>query len=122
MRRLGVEEQRIARVHVVGSLAVAVHDVALEHVEEFEPRVLERREDIRLVGERDEIWLHHHRPMGAVAEQFILVAGTGAAPLDGEAFSRLHKSGVADFLVGLEEGGDRHLQRTAQRLQRGERG
>ena len=57
-----------------------------------------------------------------VAEQLILVAGAGAAALDGEPLPGRHEGGVALLLVAAEEGGDRHMQRARQRLQRVERG
>ena len=56
-----------------------------------------------------------------MAEELVLVAGAGAAALDLEALPRRHEGGVALLLVAAEEGGDRHMQRRRQRLQRVER-
>ena len=82
---------------------MAVDDLALEHMEEFEPGMLEDREDIGFSGEQYHIGLDHDRPMRAVAEQLVLMAGPRAAPLDGQALPRLDEGGVADFLIGAEQ-------------------
>ncbi len=47
---LRVEEQRIARLHRVGAVAVAVHYLAFQHVQELESGMLEDREHVGLLG------------------------------------------------------------------------
>ena len=57
-----------------------------------------------------------------MAEQIVLVAGAGAAPLDLQPFAGLDEDGAALLLEAAEEGGHRHAERVGQRLQRGQRG
>jgi hypothetical protein len=57
----------------------------------------------------------------AVAEQLVLMAGTGAAPLDLEALAGAHEGGRALFLEAAEEGGHRHVERARQGLERAQR-
>lgn len=42
MRRIGVEEQRVAGIERVDPIAMAVDDPALQDIDEFQPRVLEQ--------------------------------------------------------------------------------
>src|SRR5882672_12043519 len=105
--RVGIEEQGIAGAHDVGLVAVAVADLALQHVQEFDAGMLEDREDVRLLRERDEIGLDGDVLAERVAQELILVAGAGAAALDREALPGRHEGGVALLLIATEEGGDR---------------
>ena len=41
MWRVGIEEQGVAGVHVIGLVAVAVDDISLQHIEKFQPGMLE---------------------------------------------------------------------------------
>jgi hypothetical protein len=97
---------------------VAVGDLTLQHVEELEPGMLEDREDIRLVGQGDEIGLNDQRPMGGVAEQLILVAGPGPPPLDGQALAGLDEGCLIGLLEGAEKRGHRHVKGAGERLER----
>ena len=101
---------------------MAIADLALQHVEELDPGMLEDREDVGILGQRDEIGLDRQALAQRVAEQLVLVAGAGAAALDREPLPGPHEGGVALLLVFAEEGGDRDMQRPRQRLQGRQRG
>ena len=124
MRGIGVEEQRVPRLHAVEAVAMAVHHLALQHVEELHAGMLEGREDVGLGGQRDQIGfdLDAGAVVGDVAEQVVLVAGARAPPLQLHPLPRLHEARAMRLLVAAEEGGDRQAERPGQRLQRGQRG
>jgi hypothetical protein len=82
---------------------MAVGNLALQHIKEFEPGMLEDGEDIGLVGQGDEVGLDDERTMRRVTEQLVLVAGAGAAALDGEALSRLDEGRLVGLLEGAEK-------------------
>src|SRR3954453_23444947 len=81
VRRVGVEVERVTRGEQVGAATGPVHDLALEHVEELDPRMLQGREHVRLGGEGDQVGLYHQGPRRHMSEQLILVPGPRAAPL-----------------------------------------
>ena len=92
---------------------------ALQHVDELKARVLEKREVIGLFGEFDHVGLNDDRSVAAagVAQQPVLVAGAGAAPVDMQSFPRLDENGGAAFLETAEEGADGDGKRVRQHLQ-----
>src|SRR3990172_1907729 len=57
VRGIGVEKQGIAGGERVGLVAVAIADLAFQHIEELDPGVLEQWEHVRFRGQRDQVGL-----------------------------------------------------------------
>ena len=104
-------------MHVIGLIAMAIDHIALQHIEHFKSAMLEGGKYVGLGGERNHIGLNHDSPVGAVAQQLILMASACAPPLNGEALPSLDERGIPDFLKAAKQGSNRHLQGLAQGLQ-----
>ena len=122
MRGVGVEEQGVARLHMMNGVAMAVGHFAFEDVDQLQPRMLEDREDIGIIAQADDIRLHHHRPMRRVAKQFVLVTGAGAAPFDLQPLPAFDEGRVARAFIPAEQRSERHVQGDGEGLQRPQRG
>src|SRR5262245_5280604 len=121
VRHVGVEQKTVSRLHLVDLGAVAIVDLALQHVEVLNASVLENRKDVRAVGKCDEIWLEDDAAREDMTQQLVLMAGAGATPLGHNAPSRRDERGVALLLEQLEERGYGNTKRLGQRVQRGKR-
>jgi hypothetical protein len=124
MRRVGVEEKTVTRLHGVKLVNMTINDFALNHIQKLESFVLESWEDIRLSGERNKIRLDCN-VAGIVldrAQQRILMTCSGAPPLDVDSLASFYKARPAGFLKSPEERrkGDSKCPRDS--LQRRERG
>ena len=86
------------------------------------PGVLEEREDLRLLRQRDEVGLDRHAPADRVPEQLVAVADARAAALDHEALAGLDVGGVALLLVLAEERRHGHCEGAGDRAQARQRG
>lgn len=105
MRRVGIEEQAVARLHLEKLVAMAINDHAFEHVEKFHALVLEGREGVGIGRQCDEIGLDDDAAGIVVdmAEQIILMAGARAAPFELDALPRLDEDGIARFLIAAKK-------------------
>ncbi len=82
VRHVGIEEQAIPGGERIDPVAVAVADLALQHVDELDAVMLEHREDVGILGQRDEVGLDREVTAQRMAEQLVLVSGARAAALD----------------------------------------
>ena len=101
----------------IGLVGVAVKHFAGQHVDELDPCMLEHGVGLGFLGEGNEIRLDHDLARNRMAEQLILMAGLGAAPLDGHALAAAHIRAIPLLLVAGEERGERHVERARQRLE-----
>src|SRR3990172_5259807 len=122
VRRVAVEEQRIARLEAIRRAVVLILHDAFQHVEELAARVLEGGKDGRGLFDGDEIRLDRDALVHRMAQELVLMAVARAAPLDGEPLAGLDEGRIPLRLEGLEKCADRDAERARERLQRRERG
>ena len=79
MGGVGIEEQPVAGLQVIGLASVPIQHLAGEDIEELHTRVLEKAKDFRFVGEGDEVRLDRQMAAYAVAEQAVFASGTFSA-------------------------------------------
>lgn len=105
MRRIGIEEQAVARLHLEKLVAVTVDHLAFEHIEKLHALVLEGREDVGIGRQCDQIGLDDDAAGIVVdmAEQIILMAGARAAPFELDALACLDEDGIARFLEAAKK-------------------
>ena len=92
---------------------MAVNHLAFQHVEKLHSLMLEGREHVRILGQRNEIGLDGDAAGIVVdmAEQAVLMTGASAPALNIHALPRLDEGGAARFLKTAKEGRERHAQR-----------
>ena len=71
------KNRRVAGRQHIGPVAVAIADLALQHVDELDALMLEQREDVGIRGQRDQIGLDRQGPAQRMAEQLVLMARRG---------------------------------------------
>ena len=76
VRGIGVEKTANRRAKVIELVAVAISHLALQHVDELEPGMLEHRKHLRFLGHGDQVRLHDDGLADGMAQQ----AGTGGRP------------------------------------------
>ena len=62
MPRRGIEEQRVARLHQIGAVAMAVADLSGQHVDELDAGMPEVRVRRGVLGKRDQVRLDTMAP------------------------------------------------------------
>jgi hypothetical protein len=84
---------------------MALVHLSLQHVKKFNPIMLERREYVGILGNRDEIGLDHDAASvrADMTKQIVLMTGPRASPFDVHAFSGLDENGTALFLKTTEK-------------------
>ena len=96
--------------------------LAGQHVDELDASMLEHGVGLGFLGKGDEIRLDHHLARDRMPEQLVLVAGLGAAPLDGHTLPCRNVRAIALLLVARKECRERHVERAGQRLEAVHRG
>ena len=100
---------------------MAVNDLAFQHVEKLHALMLEGREHVGILGQRDQIGLDDDAAGVEPIWPSRLYWWPARVPRRSivEPFAGLDEDGVALFLEAAEEGGDRNAERARQRLQGG---
>lgn len=103
MNDLAGELDRVSRAEHVATRAVTVLDSSFEHVDELDPRMLEQREDLAVLVQRDEHGLESFVRTSHVPEELILVADPGAVTGNHDSLSRSHYQSIVFLFEAAEQ-------------------
>jgi ABC-type nitrate/sulfonate/bicarbonate transport system permease component len=98
----GVEEQGVARFHDIGSVGVAITNLAAKHEDELDAGMAEIGVGDGIALESNEIWFNADRSAQRMSQQIVQVPGFSTAALNPDAFTFFHERAVSAFFPLLE--------------------